>query len=161
MPKKQLRGSRRCKESCLSSFPDSTGQDTPAQIEANPPQSGNVIAAMSMSWGPLPTPEALEQYERLVPGSAHQIVAWVTDEKAHRHKSETDQLALAGTELNVHAAGFKRGQWMGFILLIFLVCAAIYCAVIGQVLVALAFVGASAFQVISDIVNAPKKQNKE
>ena len=59
-----------------------------------------VVAERSWS-GPLPAPEALDGYERIVPGAADRIITMAEKEQADRHEmGNGDQLVT------------KRGQWL-------------------------------------------------
>lgn len=58
--------------------------------------------------GPIPHPHILEQYDRVVPGSAKQIVDAFTKEGSHRRSLE-----------RADSRRLSRGQGMGFFLAIF------------------------------------------
>jgi uncharacterized membrane protein len=53
--------------------------------------------------GPVPSPEALERYERVLPGLAHRLVRMSEDESALRRGHEREKLRAA-----------IKGMWMGF-----------------------------------------------
>lgn len=67
-----------------------------------------VVAAARYS-GPLPPPEALRQYDDVLPGAADRIISMAERQAEHRHALE--KRTIFG---NVDAQ--TRGQWMGFIL---------------------------------------------
>lgn len=62
---------------------------------------------MSLS-GPLPPPQILERYDRVVPGGAERIVGWVEKQSAHRQAMEQEK--LRGDLQNE-----KRGQYFALI----------------------------------------------
>jgi uncharacterized membrane protein len=62
---------------------------------------------MSLS-GPLPPPQILERYDKVVPGGAERIVGWV--EKQSGHRQDMESCKLRG-DLKAEA----RGQWFGLI----------------------------------------------
>lgn len=57
--------------------------------------------------GPVPPPEWMEHYERIVPGSAKQMMDDVHDQSAHRRQIEREE---SQTEITLA----KRGQLFGF-----------------------------------------------
>lgn len=64
--------------------------------------------------GPLPSPEALEHYDRMMPGLANRIVTMTEESLRHRHKQE-DRI-VAG---NVRSQ--TLGQWFAFLLSAFVI----------------------------------------
>lgn len=83
----------------------------------SPPNSATAIAASFYS-GPIPPPELLESYDRLVPGTAAQILARV--EKQSDHRMQLEKLAVKS---DVNRA--NRGLIAAFVLsLAFLVAGA-------------------------------------
>lgn len=68
--------------------------------------------------GPLPPPHVLEEYDEVVPGLKHDIVDQWKAETAHRHRTidgmrETDHQAM-----QAYYGGEKRGQYLGFVILV-------------------------------------------
>jgi len=57
--------------------------------------------------GPLPPPEKLEHYDRIVPGLAERIVGLTERQSAHRQQLERENL-----HENIRAA--RTGQWMAY-----------------------------------------------
>ena len=75
---------------------------------------------MRARWsGPLPPPEALEQFERASPGAADRILGMAEQEEAHRHRQERDMLQ---SESSARA----RGQWMAFTLALVIILGGIW-----------------------------------
>ena len=58
--------------------------------------------------GPIPSPEALEYYNRLVPDAAERILSLAESEAVHRRSMETRKLELASAQI-------QRGQWFGLV----------------------------------------------
>lgn len=56
--------------------------------------------------GPIPPPEALAQYDQIVPGSADRIIQMAENETKHRH-------SLENTALNATVNETRRGQRYG------------------------------------------------
>lgn len=70
--------------------------------------------------GPLPPPEIISDYEKILPGGAERIFAMAEKEQVHRHSM--DSLAVNGA-----IRKDKRGQWMGFsIAIIILAIASVF-----------------------------------
>jgi uncharacterized membrane protein len=62
-----------------------------------------------MAWAaPIPPPEVLERYERIVLGAARRMVAMAEREQEHRHDLDRRTLDDA-------AARARRGQWMALV----------------------------------------------
>lgn len=60
---------------------------------AKQPSSAQIRAQMAFHSGPLPPPEILENYERVVPGSAERILVMAENQSAHRQKLESRYLS--------------------------------------------------------------------
>jgi uncharacterized membrane protein len=57
-------------------------------------QASQTISGVQYTYsGPLPHPEILERYERIVPGSAERIFAQFELQSAHRHKIESQVIS--------------------------------------------------------------------
>lgn len=83
----------------------------PANLDTRRPQTParRISASISAFQGPLPPPEVLEQYSRIVPNGADRIVAMAEGQMQHRQ-------ALESAVVNGNIAAQHRGQLMGFIL---------------------------------------------
>jgi uncharacterized membrane protein len=68
-----------------------------------------VATRATFSTGPIPSPDFLEQYDRIEPGAAHRILQQWEQQSAHRQALETRAL-----DANIRAEG--RGQWMALVL---------------------------------------------
>ena len=79
--------------------------------------------------GPMPRPDHLEKYDRIVPGAARDILEEFKANGLHARKTET--LAINGAINND-----KRGQWMAFVLLVLGFVLVAYLAQVGQSVVA-------------------------
>ncbi len=99
--------------------------------------------------GPMPKPEHLERYDKVVPGAAKDIVEEFKANGAHIRKMET--LATEGT-----IAKNKRGQNMAFLLVIIGLVVVTYLAINGQPAVAIVIAGTLLVAVITGfLVNKP------
>jgi uncharacterized membrane protein len=99
--------------------------------------------------GPLPSPDALEKYEKIIPGSAARLLQLVEKEQSHRHEMDRDTLTTK-------AADVRRGQYLGAGIGVLAVGGAIAIASSAPV-VAVALVSVPVASIINSIINAPKK----
>jgi uncharacterized membrane protein len=95
--------------------------------------------------GPLPPPEHLEGYEKILPGAADRILSMAEKEQSHRHRWEREHLIWDGF-ISI------TGLVFGWVLSLALAAAAVYCAVIGQPWVAGALVGVSTFGGVASLI---------
>lgn len=84
-----------------------------------------VTAFFSHFSGPLPAPEALAGYDRIMPGLANRIVEMAEAYQKHQIGLERDQFKAA-TEFG------RRGQWLGFGVALVGFAAAAYLGSLGQ-----------------------------
>lgn len=73
---------------------------------------------MSLS-GPLPPPQILERYDKVLPGGAERIAGWVEKQSGHRQSMEL-------TKLLGDLANEKRGQWFAFLITLSTVASGVY-----------------------------------
>lgn len=71
------------------------------------------IQQASLSIGPLPSPEILQQYEQMHPGTGERIVRRFELEGEHRHAIENKIVDAQIARDSADVAGFKRGQRFG------------------------------------------------
>lgn len=75
--------------------------------------------------GPVPSPSMLEKYGKLLPGLANRLVELTEKEQHHRHSVSAHNMTLTA-----------RGQILAFVLVILVICSAIYFGVQGNTLLA-------------------------
>jgi uncharacterized membrane protein len=75
--------------------------------------------------GPLPAPEDFAKYEENLPGSAERILRMAEKQQEHRIESESK---IIGYKTSVG----KRGQWLGFILVILCIAASVMLGLFGH-----------------------------
>ena len=69
-----------------------------------------IVEHQSVSFsGPLPPPNHLEQYERILPGAAERILKMAEDQSLHRRSLEAKVIHSGVTDS-------KRGLWFGLIM---------------------------------------------
>jgi len=91
-------------------------------------QPGATATAIQTSqWtGPLPNPEALEHFERILPGSANRLILLLEREQAFRIDAEKTALAA-------RIAFGARGQYLGFSVAALAILAVVVTAYMGAV----------------------------
>ena len=87
--------------------------------------------------GPIPHPRHLNAYEAICPGAADRIL------RMAEIQLDT-QAEIAKAEVKGEQSDRKAGMWMGFGALLALVVAAVFCAAIGQQVIAGSFIGVGA-----------------
>lgn len=75
-----------------------------------PPEERGKFAAAFFA-GPVPPPSIMEEYERIVPGSAITMLSWADEEKKHRH-------SLQRKDLDAHVFQIRYGMIFGLIVAI-------------------------------------------
>ena len=79
--------------------------------------------------GPLPPPEALAEYERVLPTSAERLLAMAEKEQEHSHKKEEKVVEYVQRDM-------RRRQWLGAVVNVCSLATAAFCAWIGAYWVA-------------------------
>ena len=102
--------------------------------------------------GPLPPPEVLEQFDRVVPGSAERIIAMAEQQSQHRRALE--QKVISSDILNS-----RLGLIFGFVLGLVGVGGGIYAIVIGQAGVG-SFISLGALATLAGVFVYGSKQRK-
>ena len=110
-----------------------TEGDSPSVEEAS---ETTVVATQYQYQGPLPHPDHLEQYERILPGAAERFFKMLEKEQDHRLKiAEQENEREEATHAKIVdtvMTNEKRGQYMGFIISIFVLITAIILAFKGS-----------------------------
>lgn len=96
----------------------------------------SVLQAAAFS-GPLPPPSMYEQYEVVLEGSADRILSMAEKEQQHRIDWEGKALESASGET-------KRGQWLGFLVVIICLGSTVYLSAHGHEWVAAVIAGSCA-----------------
>ena len=81
--------------------------------------------------GPLPTPQMLEDFDRVVPGLARKIVERSELELHHRHKLETSGLDARIADQVANRGERRIGQILAFVLALFFGLAGTFLVVFG------------------------------
>jgi len=103
--------------------------------------------------GPLPSASQFQSYEDACPGSGTRILAMAEREQAHRHDWEI----LEARREHLYSA---MGLWMGFLLALGLILAAIFCAVTGHEYVAGGFIAASAVSMVPRFIDGRRRSSE-
>lgn len=133
---------------------------------------GVVLAQKSEHFeGPIPHPELLERYNSIVPGAAERILQMAEKEQAHRHKIDAQEesnrtalIKIAEKDSAASNTARKSGQFIGLVVTLICVIAAVYFASKGSsweiILGFLAIPTASFIRAFIDI-RSSGKNNKE
>jgi uncharacterized membrane protein len=117
-----------------------------------PPQVGVFQPAiLQQSWqGPYPPPEAVERYEKAMPGFFNRIVSMAERMEA----AQIEQSALA---LTIQRDATRRGQLLRFVVAVIALFLAVFCAVIGQAWLGAVFLAVPVMGVATSLVNSARK----
>ena len=112
-----------------------------------------MVTATAQQWsGPLPPPDALEQFNAIIPNGAERIIGMVEREQAHRIAQE--QAVVAATVRDT-----RRGHWMGLVIAIASIVAAVVAAMIGApAAVSIALVGVPIVAIVRSIIESKSNQ---
>ena len=120
------------------SRPENETPQIPKEVLDNLPEKVrlSVMQAAAFS-GPLPPPSMYEQYEEVLKGSAERILSMAEKEQEHRIDWEGKALESASGET-------KRGQWLGFLVVIICLGSTVYLSAHGHEWVAAVIAGSCA-----------------
>lgn len=115
-----------------------------------------VTAETAIFSGPIPHPRILEQYEKILPGSADRIIKMSENQSNHRQRLEN---FLVGNRLRNEMIGMLSG----FVLAIVTIVGGIWCILIGKALSGLAAVITPLIGLVSVFIytKISDKQNKD
>jgi uncharacterized membrane protein len=113
------------------------------------------IIQQAAHWqGPYPPPEAVERYEKVLPGTFNRLIAMA--EQLQSSQIEQSKLALEFAQANS-----ARGHWLGFAGMGLAIFGALVCVWFGEPWVAAAFVSVPVMAVAKALVDAAKASPKE
>lgn len=88
-------------------------------MSANDPDGGTESSIVSGTAirteisGPIPPPDVLADYERLLPGSANRIIRMAEAEQAHRHALQSKAIDARIIDANAARKEARMGQFLG------------------------------------------------
>jgi len=103
--------------------------------------------------GPLPRPEDLEKYSKVIPNGADRIMIMAEKQQDHR-------MALESKVIGEQQFQSKLGQWFGFIIGLVVVIGGVGCVVSGHEIAGLIFSGTGLTGLVSVFVIGKKSQVK-
>ncbi len=126
----------------LSRRPPESGPSRPENETPQIPKEVrlSVLQAAAFS-GPLPPPSMYEQNEVVLEGSAERILSMAEKEQRHRVDWEGKALESASGET-------KRGQWLGFLVVIICLDSTVYLSAYGHEWVAAVIAGSCAVGIL-------------
>lgn len=120
----------------------------PPRPQQKTEQHGHVITTSQQWSGPLPSPQALEHFNAIIPNGADRIVAMVEREQAERLSQESIALRAAVSDK-------RRGQWLGAAIGFASIAGAVFTAYIGApAAVSVALVGLPIAGIVQAIVGS-------
>ncbi len=94
---------------------------------ALPKGNPSILAQVFQQWqGPLPHPDWLAGYEKVVPGLADRLMQCFENQVRHR-------IAIEGTAINGNVKAQNNGQWFAFVIALSILAFAFYLASLGHV----------------------------
>ena len=94
-------------------------------------QKHNVSQVASAWQGPLPSPEAVKQFDEIVESGAERIFRMAELEQQHRINSEKLIIQVNSEAARAEIKAAIRGAWMGFIVPILAIFGAVFTSSIG------------------------------
>ena len=92
------------------------------KLEADEDKTREVLlSALTQFSGPLPPPEILESYDRIVPGSAKEMHDLVIERARQIMTIEQTNAQAIVEDGEAERAQFRRGQWLTFVLALLLI----------------------------------------
>jgi len=104
--------------------------------------------------GPLPPPDALSAYNKIVPGAAETIIGMAVSQSEHRQYLEKKVIE---SDIN----NSKLGLWFGLFIALCGMGSAIYCASIGQSIIGSILGGGTLAMLVSTFVYGSQSRKKE
>lgn len=133
----------------------------PSLIQPSPPKSPQISDILRIEaslkaefLGPLPSPETLERFEKLVPGSAARIIALA--ESQTKHRQDLERTVIQGNERRAN-----NGLQAGFVIAMTAMVGAVILGLCGQPWLAGVFVGGTLLSLVSVFVTGTKSQRQE
>ena len=120
-----------------------------AQIVA---QIVSLVKSESFS-GPIAHPKHLREYEEICPGSADRIIHMAEESLEHER-------TVQSRALDADIRDMREGRWLGFAALCLLIVCAIVCGIMGNNILALAFLGAGALGAVGAVIKGRGSQDK-
>jgi len=109
------------------------------------------IVQQAMHWqGPYPPPDAVERYERVLPGTFNRLITMA-------EQLQAAQIAQSDKVIDLTHAENKRGHWLGASTTVLAMAAALGCVALNQPWIALAFVSVPVMAVAKALVETAKK----
>ena len=110
-----------------------------------------IVQQQAVHWqGPYPPPEAVERYERVLPGTFNRLITMA-------EQLQAAQIVQSNKALDYTHSTNTRGQWLGFVATALAMIGALGCVALGQPLVAGAFLSVPVLAVAKALVETVKR----
>lgn len=118
-------------------------------------------AVVSATWqGPVPSPEALEHYNSIVPNAAERILTMAEEEARVRRdqiqKDHDSENRTKESDVNKYHADIKRGQFLAALVMLAIIATIVVCVVSGHEKAAMATAGMGAVGIVSSFIGRKK-----
>lgn len=123
-----------------------------------PPGSPILLRQEQTIAGPLPPPEDLQLYEKLLPGIADRLMALVEAEQRERFKLEEERLRADSGNSRMLYRLSMAGQIVAFASVLALASGAVVCARMGSPAVGVALAGTTIAGVVTAFLRRGKRQ---
>lgn len=110
--------------------------------------------------GPLPPPAIIEEFDRIVPGSATRIMDDFFEEGRHRRTVEWQTVELRGEIVRLDSKRQDRGLWLGFIIAVLFLIGAIVLAILDHELVAIALGGGTLAAIVGAFITVGRDRDQ-
>jgi uncharacterized membrane protein len=99
--------------------------------------------------GPYPPPDAVERYERVLPGTFDRMLAMA-------ERLQASQIEQSSRALEYNRQSNRRGQWLGFVVTVLAVCGAVACLAYDYPWVATCFLSVPVMAVAKALIETAK-----
>lgn len=125
-----------------------------AQVQRGQPMQPQLIPAAMIQQGqhwqaPYPPPEAVERYEKVLPGTLNRLITMA-------EQLQAAQIEQSARSLEYTHSDSKRGHWLGFVTTGIAMIAALTAAWLGQTVVACVFLSVPVMAVAKALIEISK-----
>ena len=112
----------------------------------------NGVVSASYWNGPLPSPDAIERFEKLNPGTLNRLLAMTEQELSRQHEQTMEELSKKGRESAEYHLRASRGQLTAFILCLVAFAVAALCAYLHKPTIGVASLGITLVGIVKHIM---------
>ena len=132
-------------------------------------QSSLVFAKQEVYQGPVPHPDLLQRYDKIVPGAAERLIALAEKEQAHRHsldlaeqRSNERLITISELESKDNLGSAKKGQFWGIAITVACILFALATALLDKPWqVSVAFLAVPTASLVNALTKSSKNDDKK